>query len=214
VLLMILLQISAALGPEECCLAVAHAHLRMLREADAVGVRCELLESEPGPHANTWRSLLLTLEHADAACEDAFARSWEGSIQWRCPSPYRARHARKNWFIGVARCCTDRVQPATQRNDEIRVDTLRASGPGGQHVNKTESAVRATHLATGISVKVQSERSQHANRRAALLLLAHRLEEQCAQQASDLRGQRRRLHADVERGNPVRVFSGPDFSPA
>ena len=58
---------------------------------------------------------------------------------------------------------------------DIRYEAVRASGPGGQHVNKTDSAVRATHLPSGLSVKVQTERSQHANKRLARALLAHKL---------------------------------------
>ncbi|WP_461211643.1 peptide chain release factor-like protein, partial [Desulfocurvus sp. DL9XJH121] len=83
----------------------------------------------------------------------------------------------KNWYFGGARFS---ALPASLEG-EVRFDTLRSSGPGGQHVNTTDSAVRATHVASGLSVKVQSERSQHANRRLALLLIARKLEERTEQ---------------------------------
>jgi peptide chain release factor len=94
---------------------------------------------------------------------------------------------------------------------EIRFETLRASGPGGQHVNKTDSAVRATHVATGISVKAQSARSQHANKRLALLLIAQRLAQHAESTTGEQRAQRRLFHHGVERGNPVRTFKGERF---
>lgn len=90
-------------------------------------------------------------------------------------------------------------------------DTLRSSGPGGQHVNKTDSAVRATHLASGISVKVQSERSQHANKRLARLLIAWKLEQQQQENSAALKSQRRMFHHQIERGNPRRTFTGMAF---
>ncbi|HBE5996235.1 TPA: hypothetical protein KMG64_004651, partial [Escherichia coli] len=90
-------------------------------------------------------------------------------------------------------------------------DTLRSSGPGGQNVNKTDLAVRATHLASGISVKVQSERSQHANKRLARLLIAWRLEQQQQENSAALKSQRRMFHHQIERGNPRRTFTGMAF---
>ncbi|MGV8294926.1 peptide chain release factor-like protein, partial [Pseudomonas aeruginosa] len=80
-----------------------------------------------------------------------------------CPSPYRARHERKNWLLGEVRFATT---PASMEG-EIRFETLRSSGPGGQHVNTPASAVSATHLASGISVRLPSPRRQHANKTLA-----------------------------------------------
>jgi len=207
VLLMVLLQLSSAQGPAECELAVVKALARLQREAAAAGVQLELLEQEDGERAGTLRSALISLE---GDSENAVARAWEGTIQWTCPSPYRPRHARKNWFFGVARCAA----PSATLPSEIHFETTRSSGPGGQHVNKTESAVRATHIATGISVKVQTERSQHANKRLAVLLLAHKLADRDAAADAAQRAQRRALHHQVERGNPHRAFKGERFEPA
>jgi len=94
---------------------------------------------------------------------------------------------------------------------EIRYEATRASGSGGQHVNKTDSAVRATHVASGLSVKVQSERSQLPNKRLAGQLLAGKLQALAQVQADRDKSQRRQLHLQAERGNAVRVFSGPGF---
>ncbi|AUT50217.1 peptide chain release factor H [Achromobacter sp. AONIH1] len=204
---MILLQLSSAQGPDECCLAVAKALARLSREAQARSVDVDIVESESGGKAGTYRSVLLSLDGDGAA---SLAANWEGSIQWTCPSPYRPSHPRKNWFIGVLRC----EAPAPSLAADIRFETTRSSGPGGQHVNKTESAVRATHVATGISVKVQTERSQHANKRLAVLLIAHRLASHEQARDAAQRARRRQFHHEVERGSPKRVFKGAAFEPA
>lgn len=201
---MALLQLSAAQGPDECCLAVAKALAFLLKEAQALGVDADVLESEGGSRAGTFRSVLLSLDGAGA---DALAAAWEGSIQWICVSPYRPGHLRKNWFIGASRC----EAPAMTLASDIRFEATRSSGPGGQHVNKTASAIRATHVATGISVKVQTERSQHANKRIAVLLIAHRLANREQQLQADQRAQRRQLHHEVERGSPRQIFKGDRF---
>lgn len=104
--------------------------------------------------------------------------------------------------------------PQSQQLDgEIRFESLRSSGPGGQHVNKTDSAVRATHITTGISVKVQSERSQHANKRLATLLIAHHLEQVKEDERAAMKSERRLFHHQIERGNPTRTFKGLAFKP-
>lgn len=150
------------------------------------------------------RSALISLD-GDSAW--ALSESWCGTIQWICPSPYRPHHGRKNWFLGIGRFTADEQE----QSDAIRYETLRSSGPGGQHVNKTDSAVRATHLASGISVKVQSERSQHANKRLARLLIAWKLEQQQQENSAALKSQRRMFHHQIERGNPRRIFTGMAF---
>ncbi len=203
---MILLQLSAGQGPQECALAVARALGRLLQEAENAGVAVTLLEEVPGPAPGTLSSVLLGLEGASSPW---LAEQWSGSLQWICPSPYRPGHRRKNWFFAGAHW----VPPAEPPASEIRFETLRASGPGGQHVNKTDSAVRATHLATGVSVRVQSERSQHANRRLALLLIARRLAEREAEAQAVSKAQRWQQHHRLQRGNARRTFRGEGFEP-
>lgn len=203
---MLLMQFSSAQGPAECQLAVAKALRHILVEAEQCAVDIRVIEQEPGERAGVYRSVLLALEGSRA---EELARRWEGTVQWICPSPYRPRHGRKNWFIGVTRY----APPQVSLEGEIRFETMRASGPGGQHVNTTDSAVRATHLASGISVRVQSERSQHANRRLAVLLISRRLTQQAEAAETVLRAARRMAHHQLARGNPARVFRGSQFKP-
>jgi peptide chain release factor len=179
----------------------------LIQEAAQCGVRLDVMEQLDGYHPGDLRSVLVALEGERA---DALAHSWQGSVQWTCRSPYRPTHRRKNWFIS-GRVFTPPTATELSAAD-IRYEALRASGPGGQHVNTTDSAVRAVHGPTGLSVKVQTERSQHANKRLARELLLCKLASK-AQEAGDAqRALQRAQHHQLERGNPARLFIGERFA--
>lgn len=196
------LQVSAGQGPAECAWAVVKTVEEMEGEAGrlALGFRAAL---EPGPRPGTAQSALVSLT-GEAAALEAFAASWVGTVQWIACSPFRPEHKRKNWFAGVARLAP--VEETRYQAAELRWETMRASGPGGQHVNRTESAVRVTHVPTGVQAVAAEERSQHRNRKLALARLAEKLEAENAGQAAAAREQRWRSHQKLERGNAVRVF--------
>lgn len=204
---MIWLQLSANTGPAECCLGVAKALHRVLAEASTMGVTAGVIEQADGPVPGTLRSILLQLD-ADHGQELLLARRWCGSLLWVNPSPYRPQCRRKNWFLhGAAWAPPD----PPDDGGAIRYEATRASGPGGQHVNKTDSAIRATHVASGLSVKVQSQRSQHANKKLAAQLLASKLAGLMAAAHETSRSARHWQHHSAERGNAVRSFEGTGF---
>ncbi len=204
---MIWLQITANTGPAECCLALKKALERLSDEAREMGVSVKLVEQVAGPSDDVMRSVLLELDGASGQ-DGALARRWSGSILWICESPYRKMHKRKNWFLSGAAFA---APVAASDCGEIRYEATRASGPGGQHVNKTDSAIRATHVATGLSVKVQSERSQHANKRLAGQLLASKLADLARAEEGRTKSERHMQHSQATRGNAARVFVGLGF---
>jgi len=200
---LIYLQISTAQGPAECRIFARFILGKLLAEAQAKGIDIELVTETADKHGILSATLKLAGQKAES-----LAQTWQGTLQWVCPSPVRPKHPRKNWYIGVFRMPD---MPEMPSESEIEFQTCRSGGKGGQHVNKTESAVRATHKESGISVRVESERSQHANKKLAVMLLAQKLAEHHAGQTDDYaRAQHSRLY-QVERGNPKRTFVGTEF---
>lgn len=204
---MILLQLSAGQGPDECARAVALALGKIQQDCHRAGVRLDIVESQPCKQKCCYQSLILSLE-GDASL--SVVERWSGNLLWICQSPFRIGHKRKNWFFSGQRI--DAGLAASELNEkDIIFTTCRASGAGGQHVNKTNSAVRALHSPTGLNVRVETERSQHANKKLAIQLLAYKLAEQEKKEASVLNANRRMTYHQLERGNPVRIFKGEQF---
>ena len=140
---------------------------------------------------------------------ETFLQQWLGTVQWIAQSPFRPQHKRKNWFVGISRL--EPPDETTFSADELKFETMRASGPGGQHVNKVSTAVRVTHLPSGLTATAQEERSQQQNRKLALTRLLLKLEQRKTEQVRQRQQEQWGRHDALERGNPVRCFFGPDF---
>jgi len=137
-----------------------------------------------------------------------FRQSWEGTVQWIWKSTIRPHWPRKNWFVKVSFFDFEAEAVKSLKPSDLKFETCRASGPGGQHVNKTDSAVRLTHLPSGIVCTASEERSQIRNRELALLRLQERLNLIVEQQHADQSEAMWLDHYRLERGEAVRVFKG------
>lgn len=201
------LHVTSGRGPAECCLAVAGLVPRLLEEAEEAGLSAVVLEAIPGPRPGTLSSALVSLEGEG---REAFSSSWAGTICWNARSPFRPQHKRKNWFVAVSVLS----QPSEGGGLDLRdvdVTAMRAGGPGGQHVNKTESAVRVVHRPTGLSVTAREERSQHRNRELALARLRALLDDERREEARGRERERWRQHDALERGRAARTYEGERF---
>lgn len=203
---MLWIQITSGRGPEECGWVVHQVLEKLLKESQANKLKLEVLEKVKGNQPDSLKSVLCSLEGENISL---WVKQWEGSIQWIGKSPYRPKHKRSNRFIGFRSFSLP--EKTTWAAKEIKIETMRASGPGGQHVNKTETAVRVTHLPTGLSSKAQEERSQSLNKKLAMARLAESLN-QLDQNSNTKHNQTLwEQHNALERGNPIRVYEGLNF---
>lgn len=201
-----IIQITAGRGPAECTWVVAQVLKKMLDEAEDQQIEATVLQREAGSENGTVESALVALKGKSI---DAFVTSWTGTIQWIGKSNFRKFHKRKNWFIGVFEM--DQLQMPKVSEKDIQYQAMRSSGAGGQHVNKVSSAIRATHLPSGLSTVAMDSRSQHQNKKLATERLLEKIKgfelEVLKQQVS----RQWENQLNVERGNPTRTFTGSDF---
>lgn len=198
------LQITSGNGPSECRQAVAGILKRMCTEADSLNITLNIsaTDAKHGPKS------AVILVHGQEA--EPFAKTWEGTIQWVARSQLRPHHKRQNWFVGVSRLALP-ARKIDVRFSDLKFDSFRAGGPGGQHQNTTDSAVRVTHLPTGITATARELRSQHRNKALALERLQSVLDAQQAAEENEFKILDNQRHNTLERGNPVRCFKGHKF---
>jgi peptide chain release factor len=201
------LSISAGNGPEECAYAASLTVKAVLQEIQNLPdkeITAEVIETEPARIKGNIRSALIAVEGNDA---EKFAQSWIGIIQWVWKSLYRPHHRRKNWFVSVKPYFAPEDNSEFSVSD-VRFETAKAGGPGGQYVNKTETAVRAVHIPTGKFSVARGERSQLMNKKLAVTRLASVFADEKSEKEKQNRSVLRHSHWELERGNPARVYDG------
>jgi peptide chain release factor 2/peptide chain release factor len=195
------LQISAGTGPIEVRRFVAQLAEHLAKRCAEQGAQVSeivVCGDEAAP-----ASVAIHLAAAPAAIE-----ALAGTHALVARSSARGKKARKRWYAGVQLCAAVEAaaQTAPIERGDVTITAMRAGGPGGQNVNKTSSAVRVVHRASGITVRVADERSQHDNVRLALLRLAKIVAPRAEDEALGARAGRRLLHYQVERGRPAFVY--------
>jgi len=203
-----IIQITAGTGPAECTWVVAKVLKELLKAATVEKLNYDILNQEKGEENGTVRSATVQLvgEHKTI---NKFLNEWTGTVQWIGQSTFRKFHKRKNWFVGISEM-EDRKEVELKEH-EVRYQAIRSSGPGGQHVNKVSSAIRAIHEPTGIQVVVMDTRSQHQNKKLAKQRLAKKVAEKNLEGFKASIKDQWENHRELERGNPVKVFTGSNF---
>ena len=202
----VILEVRAGTGGDEAALFAGDLFRMYAKYAESKGWKVEVLSASEGT-AGGYKEII-----AEIVGRGAFARlKFESGVHRVQRVPATETQGRIH-----TSAATVAVMPEAQEIDfeidesDLKIDTMRSSGAGGQHVNKTESAIRITHLPTGVVVAMQEERSQHRNRAKAMALLRSRILDAKQQKADEERSQARRSQVGSgDRSQRVRTYNFP-----
>jgi peptide chain release factor 1 len=201
------LEIRAGTGGDESALFAGDLARMYLRYCERAGLRTEVMSESPA-ELGGYKELVLRVE-GDHAYGTLRFESGGHRVQ-RVPATESQGRIHTS-------ACTVAVMPEPDEADEVqlnpaelRIDTFRASGAGGQHVNKTDSAIRITHIPTGIVAECQDDRSQHRNKAKALAVLVARLrDKERSERAAKEAATRKSLVGSGDRSDRIRTYNFP-----
>jgi peptide chain release factor 1 len=203
----IFLEIRAGTGGDEAAIFAGDLFRMYARFAERQGWKVEVLSESPGEHGG-YKEIISRVVGPGAYSRLKF-ESGTHRVQ-RVPATEAQGRIHTSACTVAILPELDEVEDVALNPAELRIDTYRASGAGGQHVNKTDSAIRITHLPTGIVVECQDERSQHKNRSRAMSLLRAKLLETERQKQTAQQAQERRLQVGSgDRSERIRTYNYP-----
>lgn len=203
----VILEIRAGTGGDEAAIFSGDLYRMYSRYAETQGFRVEILSTNDGDHGG-YKEIIARISGTDVYSQLKF-ESGAHRVQ-RVPETESQGRVHTS-------ACTVAVMPEVEgegdieiKKSDLRVDTFRASGSGGQHVNKTDSAIRLTHIPTGFVVECQDERSQHKNRAKAMTVLASRINDAVLQkQQAEQAAERKSLVGSGDRSERIRTYNYP-----
>lgn len=203
----IFIEIRAGAGGDESALFVGDIYRMYTRYAERMGWKIEIISSNAS-EAGGFKEVVIKVMGSGVYAKLKFESG--GHRVQRVPDTETQGRIHTSACTVAILAEADEISDVDINPSDIRIDTYRASGAGGQHINKTDSAVRITHLPTGIVVECQDDRSQHRNKAQAMSVLAARIKDnQIKEQQNQIASERKSLIGSGDRSERIRTYNFP-----